>query len=342
METSRLVRLAGRRIDEIVQASGVHEGYRRLAEDDAVKYAVGAMQPIDPVYTDISFKEGERVRGQIGEALRVSSVPVDFRFQGSVTNDTHIKAHSDIDLLAIRTTFHWVEPPLQANPPYEGDANADMLELRNIVTSRLRSSFPAAEVDTSSGKSVSICGGSLRRKVDVVPSAWWNTVAYSASGDEQQRGVKIFDTASGSYIENKPFLHNALIDARDLRFRGSLRKAARLLKSLKADAERPVTVSSYDLVSIVYRMDDGLLDVPPDRDLKLVSNVAAWLQYLIENNSYRNTLLVPNELRQIFCAEGCSDLGLRQMSVEVARLLSEVRSSFSRTLRNIDESRIYY
>jgi hypothetical protein len=338
----RLDALARRRIDTAVATSKANEVYERLAEDDAIRYAIGAMQPIDPTYTRNTFEEGERVKAQLAEACQTANVDAVFRFQGSVTNDTHIRAHSDIDLLTIRTAYEWLELPQQPASPYCGDPNADMRELRSVITSRLCSGFPAATVDTSSGKSISIAGGSLRRKVDVVPAAWWNTNQYADSKDENYRGVKIFDATADQHIPNKPFLHNLLVDRRDVSAQRSLRKVARLLKSLKADAAKSVDVSSYDIVSLAYRMPDGLLVVPPGADLKLVSNSEVWLRMLIEQVTFRSQLQVPNEMRSIFCADGCSEGGLRQLHQEVATLLSDIATGLARSFRNLEQARIEY
>jgi hypothetical protein len=342
MASNRLAALANRRIDAAVAVSKANEVYERLAEDDAIRYAIGAMQPIDQTYTRNTIAEGERVQSQIDEALRTASLGATFRFQGSVTNDTHIRAHSDIDLLAIRTAFEWLEPPQVPQTPYHGSPAADMNEVRSIVTARLQSSFPSATVDTSSSKSISISGGSLRRKVDVVPAAWWNTNTYLTSGDENQRGVKIFDASTEKHIPNKPFLHNLLVAQRDIFVRGSLRKVARLLKSLKVDADKPVDVSSYDIVSIAYRMPDALLSVPQGGDLKLVANSEVWLRTLIENPGTRGLLQVPNEMRLIFGSDGCSEGGLRQLHAEVVRLLADISSGLARSFRKLEEARIVY
>lgn len=340
--TRRLDSLAKRRVDPLLTASGVNEVYERLAEDDAVRYAIGAMQPIDPIYTRNTFSEGGRIQAQLEEAFRTASIGAEFRFQGSVTNDTHIRAHSDIDLLALRTAFEWLEPPQAPLRPYKGNPITDMHEMRAVITARLTSSFPAATIDTSSGKSISITGGSLRRKVDIVPAAWWNTVAYSQIGHERYRGVKVFDATTNSHLPNKPFLHNALIDERDVQSRNAMRKITRLLKSLKADSKTPVEVSSYDIVSIAFRMPDVLLNVPHDGDLMLVVNSEAWLRHLAENEGLRTSLLVPNEMRPIFCDHGCSLGGLQQLHAEVHGLLSDIAAGLARSSRRLEEARVEY
>src|SRR5262245_5413109 len=121
----RLERLMQRRLDEsiLVRASMANEVYRRIKESESVRYAVGAMQPIDPEYTKNTYAQGDRVRDQLKQRLGVTC---DYKYQGSVTTDTHIKARSDIDLLVIRLGWEWVEPPQPVPNPYQGDPREDM------------------------------------------------------------------------------------------------------------------------------------------------------------------------------------------------------------------------
>jgi len=59
---------------------------------------------------------------------------VEFEYQGSVTNNTHIKAHSDIDLLALHAHFCTVQPPGKPTFLYQGDVLTDLKNLRTYGT----------------------------------------------------------------------------------------------------------------------------------------------------------------------------------------------------------------
>ena len=66
---SRLARLQARRTDTfeagMMKSAGANEVYERMQESSsAIKYAVGAMQPIDPNYTANTYAEGDRVKNQ--------------------------------------------------------------------------------------------------------------------------------------------------------------------------------------------------------------------------------------------------------------------------------------
>ena len=105
-------------IVETFQASPVYEVYRKMTDHgSAVRYAVGAMQPVNPGYTKVTYGEGDRIQNQLEKAL-TGNLKCQYEYQGSVTNNTHIKAHSDIDLLAIIQAFVTLELPQKPSSPY--------------------------------------------------------------------------------------------------------------------------------------------------------------------------------------------------------------------------------
>ncbi len=123
---------------------------------------------------------------------------------------------------------------------------------------------------------------------------------------------------------------------------GGLRKAIRFLKSLKYDSDDKVELSSYDIAGIAYNITDEGLTVPPGQDLLLVRSCRDYLRYLLNNKPYRDVIEVPNKMRKVFCADGASESGLRQMSAAVDALVAEIEQGLSRSFRKLAEARIPY
>jgi hypothetical protein len=192
------------------------------------------------------------------------------------------------------------------------------------------------------GPAISLEGGSLRRKIDVVISNWWDTNEYQATGLRFQRGIHVFDSKSNKRIENRPFLHNARIDERDKHLGGNVRKVARLLKSLKYDADSAVNISSYDITSIAYRMPDNLMRPARGAELMLVENARVFLRLLLDNSTFRTSVKVPNEMRPIFGSEGASLEGLNELYNEIQDLLSDINKGLARSFRKLAEARVSY
>jgi hypothetical protein len=286
------------------------------------RYMVDSMQPIDAQFTENTFKEGFRVRDQLANNLPSKYLP-EFDFQGSVTSDTHIRIHSDIDLLALNGCFVSIDPGAPNSSPYGGNAMEELKSMRSDAARLLKSNFPAVTVDDSPGKSISLKGGSLNRKIDVVIGNWWDTELWNQYKVKMARGVRILDTKAPKLILNKPFWHNYEIDKKDEKT-GGLRKVIRLLKTLKYDAEPEMKISSYDITAVAWNMSESALQVSPGAYLQLATNARDELKRFIDNEALRNGLKVPNGTRTVFGADGATFESLRQLHAELADLIQRI------------------
>ncbi|MEX0704713.1 MAG: hypothetical protein WD069_21625 [Planctomycetales bacterium] len=327
---------------EVYKASPVYEVYNRLPEDkSAVRYVAGAMARVDPRYTEITYEEGDRIRNQLEKALNAADATCEFEYQGSVASDIHIKSYSDIDLLAITSRFWTLEPPQRPSHPYKGDPVRDLKAIRATACEALRKEFPAAEVDDSGAKSVCIAGGSLRRKVDVVPANWFNTNAYAETLAKRFRAVQVLDVKTGERVKNSPFLHNYLIQQRDAATRGGLRKVIRLMKSLKYDSGR-VNLTSYDLTAIGYNMPEDELVTAPGEEVALLSRLKQYLDDVVANEEFRREMLTPDNSRKVFADGHATLAALQMLQYEVNDLVDAVRYDLHRSFAKLAEARLAY
>lgn len=285
------------------------EVFETLKESSSIKYTIGAMAPVDQKYTDVSIKEGHRIADSLIKSLYTHNESVVKRMQGSVALDIHVKGHSDVDMLIIAKNIVSIETPKIVPNNYQDPSDKRGLinilkDIRHKSEKILVNNFPAAEVITSGNKSIAISGGSLLRKIDIVPAAWYDTRKYQVSANEHDRGIKIYHKNDHEFILNYPFFHMKLVNDRDEKYFGNLKSVIRLMKNMIADMpeyKRNITkrLSSYDLTSIAYHMDDNL-DVPHYMRLGLVEKLRVHLDTLIANDSYRDSLFVPDDSRKIF------------------------------------------
>jgi len=171
------------------------ESYEKLSESAGVRYAIGAMAPVDENSTKVSISEGNRVADTLILGLKASGIDAIKRLQGSVALDIHIKGHSDVDMLIMLKNIVLVElPKLDGSQCWASD-NRPMVdivaELRVESERKLTSRYPQVDVDCSNNKSIALEGGSLQRKVDIVPSCWYDSHKYQRSGQEYDRGIKM-------------------------------------------------------------------------------------------------------------------------------------------------------
>ncbi|WP_259639614.1 hypothetical protein [Pseudomonas syringae group genomosp. 3] len=123
----------------------------RAGDKPFTTYALGAMQEVDPTYTRISIETAERVSNQLEKRL---NAPLEFKLQGSVPLNVHIRGVSDVDLLVLDTSFltyarSGVNSVAGHYTATTGRTSAQVLRvLRNDSESALGDAFPAATLDS--------------------------------------------------------------------------------------------------------------------------------------------------------------------------------------------------
>jgi hypothetical protein len=272
---------------------------------EATKYLIGAMAPVASRYTERLVEQGDRIENQLKSRLSAEYPSLKFRRQGSVSNHTHIRYYSDVDVLVIIDKFEGVEPPMKPTNPYTGNANQDLLDLRARCAEELAKAFPAARVDDEGATCVTIEGGSLICPVDAVPSNWFNTNAWKQSGQEHDRGIQVYNRDKKARIKNHPFLFNHRIHSCDIAGLGVPRCYIRLLKNIKADHENAdvnaeIDFSSFDICSLVYRMQTDAIQGKRNKPLNLIYELLIWMQTVLKDEPLRISLMSVDDSRKIF------------------------------------------
>lgn len=313
------------------EAATFREAYEDRAKTEAIKYALGAMQELEAKYTRVSIEEGNRVRDQLNAGLGMAGIPATFEYQGSVPLNIHIRFASDIDLLVLHAgfvTIDWGGARAQTYRVRSSSVLEDMLALRRKCESILENKFPAAQVDKTGAKSISLSGGSLQRKVDVVPSHWHDTAAYQQTGAKHDREVKILNKGELTLITNRPFLHMRRIEEKDQRTSTGAKKVIRLLKNIKKDSSQNIKLTSYDIAALIWHMQDEALRKPYYLELSLVAETQKYLQFLVDNPSYAKSLDVPDQSRKIIDTPE-KVTSLQQLKAEVDELAVDLAREIS-------------
>lgn len=271
---------------------------------EAQEYAKRAMDELPKRSTEISYEEGERVKSHLKDELPIYGFNPTFRYQGSVPCRTHIKYHSDIDLLVIIDKFETCENVARVRNPYHGNPIKDLEQLRAACIKILKENYTVADVEKHA-KSIKISGGSLRRQIDVVPSNWYNTESWYQYNQEFYRGIQILNSKERQRIKNYPFLNIHLIDEKDSRTSFRYRPLVRLAKTLKEDADVPINISSYDIQALFYNMDDTWFQADVNN---LVYSASKYLYKLKNNARIYGSLEVPDKTRKISDNVGISEI----------------------------------
>lgn len=324
----KLNNLNQRRFDTATKTTILSEAARSSRFTETERYLLGAMEEVSVQQTEIVIRTGERVKNHLETSLNASSRYPDFDYQGSVTNNTHIKVHSDIDLLAVTGDYFTRKNGSYAHlPSFTGSPEVVMTDLRTIARNSLTLGFPAATVKEKS-RCLRITGGSLQREVDVVLCNWIKNRDYEKDGKKFHLGIRILDTETGEWIENYPFMHNEVLAHQDAQVRGNLKRVVRLLKCLKEDADQKISVSSYDICGLVYNWTLGNAEAEYGaRDFRFLESLFVYLRSLEATPFLRSDLKVPNGTRLLFSPDGLSVAEMKKLTDELHGVLSGLRAA---------------
>lgn len=253
---------------------------------DKQKYVRMAMMAVDEEYTQKSKQAGEAAK----EHLKRELTNVDYRYQGSVMTDTHIRGASDIDLLVLCTKFNHtdinkVRDGLN-NPSgytysqlqnlrsynnrfsiYQGNCNADLRQLRLDIERIMSQKYVMC--DTSKPKSVKITNQNLHRDVDVVTACWYDSFYYVLHGEnEADRAISIYNKDTNSDKgPDYPFMNIKRINDRSSATNGRLKRMIRFLKNVRSDADNTIDLSSFEINAICYNIPTSDYDQLPYMEL---------------------------------------------------------------------------
>lgn len=337
--TQRLDKLKKRRLDESLQKAVLSKSFSDINISESVKYALEAMSEIDPNYTKNTYVASENIRTNLTSGINKKGLTVEYRHQGSIETNTHIKIHSDIDILVFTEKYTSKEPPLTPTSPYQGDPLADLKQLRQESFNVLSTTYN--QVDNSNAKAILVFPTNPKRKVDVVICNWVDTVDYENSNAETYRGVNVYNKDEHSRKKDFPFLHISKVNTKDSSVNGGLRKLTRLLKTLKADADYEIKLSSFEIVSSVYDMDNASLFKNSTQQLLLLNEGSKQLQKLISDSNYRENLMSPNGKGNVFGTDSAKVVELKKLKLELDELIQDITEELGRKLKRIDESLIY-
>ncbi len=279
---------------------------RDVADVKVLEYIKRAMRGVEPIYTERTIEAGNKVK----KHLKNNNSSLDYKFQGSVPSNTHIKGHSDIDLVQIVNDFYSHEPKSNFTSKYNttyltesqknrllevingttyfGDANADLRKARMDAEGVLTSVYKY--IKTSKPKSIEVNPTNPDRIVDVVTASWYKNVDSVVSNDEAKKGIQIYDKDKNSRLPvDFPFLKIKLLNEKDSIVNGRLKKMIRFLKNLKADSDYNLKeLSSFDISSICYNISTS--DYETKIYYELVVVLYSEFLKIMEDQNYRNSI----------------------------------------------------
>lgn len=302
------------------------ENYKKKTKSKNFQYALVAMQEVDSQYTAISYREAERVAKQIDSGLLRRGKMTSVELQGSLPLNVHLRRVSDVDMLVWPLDYFAYDRFGVAASNYVESSKSiesEIIVLRSECCSVIQAAFPAARVNNSGARCITVSEGSLLREIDIVPSVLYKTNTYQVTGSDIDRGVKIYDTKSKVLITNFPFKVRHLINAKEDRTGGGCKKAIRLLKNMKEDSDSSIDLSSFNIMSLVYALDDAALIHVAYFEGKIISSLQKWFQFLAGDENYLRGMDTVDGTRKII--QGNDDvLAVSKMAEELNILVLRI------------------
>ena len=191
--------------------------------------------------------------------------------------------------------------------------------------------MPNVIINNNGAKSIALTGGSLIVKVDVVPANWYNSNKYAETGNEIYRGIQVYDKKKKQRILNYPFWFNDLLRQKDSHTAGVFKQAIRLLKNIKADAERlsnsKINLSSYAISSLLYSVADSAYHIG-NRPLTLLKTVNDILA------RYSNELIFDNAKDPLGQPLNSSEsvIGVRTLQSVCQLILNDISNELNKVI----------
>jgi hypothetical protein len=288
-----------------------------ISYSDVLIYVRLAMKGVEPEYTRITKLAGDRVKEHLS-----TLTDVEFRYQGSVMTNTHIRSYSDIDLLVISKNFYtWdrdnsnqiinnqylreryyqyqiekIQNEINA-PSYGKDSLTELRTIRSDSETILKDKYSICDI--TKPKSVKITNLSLKRDVDIVVANWYDDVLSIINNKGQFRGIQVYNKDSHTKGNaDFPFLSIDRINERGSITTGRIKKMIRLLKNLKAKSDHDIKLSSFDFNAICY--DINVQDYQNLIFYQLVPVLYKQLKSLAANTTHSDNLVSVDGREYIF------------------------------------------
>lgn len=312
-----LENLLGRRYDEALRESIVSDAFEESEYADCLKYALEAMQEIDPSYAYKTFHITKRIQEKISRAFEAINLSVDFRYQGAIQTETHVVLYGGVELLVLARSYD--------NKPW-----MVVHKLAREVMEVLTGDISFKQVDYSSKLDIKLTTMKPTCEVKILPAVWLENPEYKTSKREIDRGICEYNLLKKTRRRYLPFLNIARINSKDTRCNGGLKKMIRLLCSLQRDSQAKIDLNNYQISSMLYAIPEKQLKFNPEYSLSLIGVVSAQLNRIISDKNYREKLISPSEKELVFGPNSPQKEDIQNLKAELDSLVADVQGELKK------------
>ncbi len=332
--------------ENLIIEKSIREELASISYSDVLEYVRYAMNGVEPAYTQRSKDAGENVKTHLINGGITNS---NFKYQGSIMTNTHVKGYSDIDLLVISDKFYTVDVynvkgilnessrqvyysfdqmsrlrTENSVGSYSGNSLDDLRKLRVDSEDILKNKYIIH--DLTKPKSIKITNLGLKRDVDIVIANWYDDVTSVINGKGDNRGIQIYNKEH--HIQGKadyPFISIDRINNKSTITGGRLKKMIRFLKNLKGKSTLVIELSSFDFNAICY--DIGQEKYQNLIFHQLVPVLYAQLRNLVTNQTAADNLVSVDGREYIFRGQQHKLQSLKNLLTEIESIVVDLKSN---------------
>jgi hypothetical protein len=334
--------------ESIILEKSFSDELSSLSYSDVATFIRMAMRGVEPAYTQASKDAGEAVKTHLRRVL----AQAEYKFQGSVMTNTHIKGYSDIDLLVISEKFYqpsrtdidkWLTESYLRNSlslnevrrlenenanfsTYQGNAIEDLKLLRVQSERELTAQYSICDIRKP--KCIKIKNLHYNREVDTVIANWYDDALSIAHDRGEERGVQIYNKDTHSR-ENAdfPFISIKKINERGVYTNGRIKRMIRLLKNIKEESDLKIELSSFDINALCYDINPEIYRATSF--LGLVPIVYNQLYKIVNDQEHRDSIVSVDGREYIFRYKSDKIENLQKIMTEFGQLYSDTKKTFA-------------
>lgn len=255
-------------------------------------YTIEALKAIDKDATMRIFDISKNLQQNLQHKLADKNMLLEFKHIGGMAENTHINHNETVDLLIILKGYQY--PQSSKDEIFDPELE-DLILLRDYTKLYLKNKFPEALFDDSQSLALEMSSSSIPCKFCYYFALWHHPNKEMAFGNFLTKTqIKLLNSKPFELDNSDPLTNINELNAVNEKTRGNTKNLIRILKNLKADAFEPVTLSGYQITSIICSMDEHTLFKPPGQILFLLLETSLYLKKLQDNSFLRNSLKSPD------------------------------------------------
>ncbi|MEQ9306487.1 MAG: hypothetical protein RJQ14_21420 [Marinoscillum sp.] len=312
-----LENLLGRRYDEALRESIVSDAFEECEYADSIKYALEAMQEIDPSYAYKTFHITKRIQDKLDKVFHEIDLKVDFRYQGPIQTETHIVLYGGVELMILSKTY--------SKKPW-----TQVTRIAQEVMGTLTGDQNFTGIDYSSKLRIKLFTSKPQCEIKLLPAVWLDNPEFLTSKREIDRGICEYNMLKKTRRKYLPFMNIARINAKDSRCNGGLKKIIRLLLSLQRDSTANIELNWYEISSMIYAIPEKQLKFNSEYSLSLLGVVSAQLNRVVTDKNYRERLASPSEKELVFGSRHYLNDEVVKLKTELDLLIQDLNAELKK------------